>query len=307
MILYRWQGSARNFGDELNTILWPRLLPDFFDDDPSARFLGIGSILDRRHAGPSRKLVAGAGYGGYEGTPTLDHAWDIRWVRGPRTARTLGLPPAAGLGDPAALLPFTNLIPSVPRSGVGFMPHFESVAGGAWTKVAAAVGVRLIDPRGDPLAIAKAIGGCEVLLSEALHGVIVADTFGVPWIAIQPLAPVHRAKWHDWADTLNLRVAFQHLSASSLWERARHSRLAQFHAGRALLETYRHRWPDLGSRSFLDQAAGALSRAAASTPQLSGRSALDRSQSQMLGCLDQLRRAYLRPGGGSAYHRSRPG
>ena len=46
MQLFAWEGDARNFGDELNRLLWPRLLPDFFDDDPAELFLGIGSVLD---------------------------------------------------------------------------------------------------------------------------------------------------------------------------------------------------------------------------------------------------------------------
>ena len=80
MILYRWQGAARNFGDELNTVLWPALLPGFFDDDPAERFIGIGSVLDRRHDNSCRKLVAGAGYGGYQCPPALNDGWDIRFV-----------------------------------------------------------------------------------------------------------------------------------------------------------------------------------------------------------------------------------
>ncbi|MEI7710471.1 MAG: polysaccharide pyruvyl transferase family protein [Rhodospirillales bacterium] len=180
MILYRWQGAARNFGDELNTVLWPTLLPGFFDNDPAARFLGIGSVLDRRHSGGCLKLVAGSGYGGYQQLPTLDAGWDIRWVRGPRTAQKLGLPISVGLGDPASLLPTTGLVPAYKPHRIGFMPHFESAAGGAWAAAAEANGIALIDPRDDPLAVASAIASCHVLLSEALHGAIVADALGVP-------------------------------------------------------------------------------------------------------------------------------
>ena len=105
MLLYHWRGDARNFGDELNLLLWPRLLPGLLDDDPAELFLGIGSVLDARHARDAVKLVAGAGYGGYAPLPVLDARWVIHWVRGPRTACQLGLAPAYGLGDPAMLLP----------------------------------------------------------------------------------------------------------------------------------------------------------------------------------------------------------
>ena len=105
MQLFFWRGEARNFGDELNTLIWPRLLPNFFDDDPAEVFLGIGSILEAGHAARALKVAAGAGYGGYAPAPTLDASWVVHWVRGPRTARRLGLPESYGLGDPAMLLP----------------------------------------------------------------------------------------------------------------------------------------------------------------------------------------------------------
>lgn len=301
MILYRWQGTARNFGDELNTVLWPVLLPGFFDDDPTSRFLGIGSVLDRRHNGAGRKVVAGSGYGGYQGLPKLDGAWDIRWVRGPRTARKLNLPAALGLGDPASLLPHTNLIPARKPCRIGFMPHFESAAGGAWDRAAAASGITLIDPRGDPFAIAAAIAGCHVLLSEALHGAIVADALGVPWVAIEPLAPIHRPKWQDWADTLDLTIRFQRLPASSLLERARVSGLTAFHAGRCLLDRHAEPLRHVASDWFIERAARSLHHAAMAAPQLSCRAALDRCQSRMLEQLHTLRRAPLHPYPGSAY------
>ena len=122
------------------------------------------------------------------------------------------------------------------RRTVGFMPHFESLGRGAWHAAAVAAGVRLIDPSGDPAAIIAAIAGCRVLLSEALHGAIVSDALRVPWIALRPLVPVHRAKWHDWAASLKLRIAFHRLAASSLPECLHASPIAACRSGRTLLD-----------------------------------------------------------------------
>ncbi len=295
MMLYRWQGAARNFGDELNTVLWPRLLPDFFDDDPATQFLGIGSILDCRHTAACVKLVAGAGYGGYEPLPKLDGSWQIHWVRGPDTARQLGIAPGLGLGDPAALLPLAGMTGAgvgvgvgVGGNDIGFMPHFESLEHGAWQEASALAGIRLIDPRGDPIAIIAAIRACRMVLSEALHGVIVADALRVPWVAIEPLVPIHRPKWQDWAATLDLRIDFLRLPSSSLLERARGSGLADYHTGRRLMSRHAERLRDLGAERFLAQAATALTIVARATPQLSEAWALDRCQGRMMECLSAL-------------------
>ena len=306
MQLYRWRGAVRNFGDELNTVIWPLLLPDFFDDDPAELFLGIGSVLDARHDAAAVKLVAGAGYGGYQAPPVLDASWIVHWVRGPRTARILDLPETCGLGDPAMLLTFPG---DGGARSLGFMPHFESLLRGAWAEATAAAGITLIDPRDDPAAILAAIGNCRMLLSEAMHGVIVADAMRVPWVALRPLAPVHRAKWYDWADSLGLRVRFHKLAASSLPERLYASPLASSHRGRRVLDRAGNVLARAARRRFIERAARSLAAAAAAPSQLSTASSLDRCRSRMLERLDALRRnprhpaaSSLRPQGSSAYH-----
>jgi succinoglycan biosynthesis protein ExoV len=289
MQLYHWQGTARNFGDELNTLIWPCLLPAFFDDDPAEIFLGIGSVLDARHAAGAVKLVGGAGYGGYQALPALDARWVIHWVRGPLTCRLLGLPERRGLGDPAMLLPYLGWARPARGDAVGFMPHFESLSRGAWTAATEAAGVRLIDPTGDPAAIIGAIGNCRVLLSEALHGVIVADALRVPWVALQPLVPVHRAKWHDWAAALRLRIEFRPLAASSLPERLHALPLSATWSGRRLLSRSVAALNCVARDRYIDAAARALTRAMMAAPQLSDPAALDRCQAQMLDRLRMLR------------------
>jgi succinoglycan biosynthesis protein ExoV len=288
VILYRWRGTWNNFGDELNTILWPALLPGFFDEDPAVRFLGIGSVLDQRHPPEAIKLVAGSGYGGYEREPRIDQSWIVHWVRGPRSAAVLGLPPSLGLGDPAVLLPTALGLSAVAGQDIGFMPHFESAARGAWHQAAEQAGMRLIDPRDDPLTVLRAIGRCKVLLSEALHGVIVADALRVPWVAIRPLARIHRAKWGDWADTMDLHPRFRDVPASTLSEWAGASTLGSRHATRAWLQRQNHHLERLTPDRLVARASQALRRAASADPQLSSDAALNRCRSRMLDAVHAL-------------------
>ena len=157
-----------------------------------------------------------------------------------------------------------------------FHATFRSLDRGAWPEAATAAGLRLIDPRGDPSAIIEAIASCRVLLAEALHGAIAADALRVPWIALRPLVQVHRAKWHDWAAALDLRVAFHDMAPSSLLERLHASPLAASRSGRNLLDRSSDLLRRMARGRFIEVAARALARAAKAVPQLSKATALDR-------------------------------
>jgi len=192
------------------------------------------------------------------------------------------------LGDPAVLVPRALELPAAHGKDVGFMPHFESAAWGAWPQVAALAGVRLIDPRDPPMEILRSIGHCRLLLSEALHGVIVADAMRVPWVAIRPLAQVHRAKWWDWADTMELRPRFRALPASTMLEWAETSRLRAFHTTRVWLGRLEHRLANMTSERLITQASRALRLAVSASPQLSTDLTLDRCQSRMLDAVHAI-------------------
>ena len=303
MKLYVWRGDRPNFGDALNDWLWPALLPGFFDEQDAELVLGIGSVLDSRHDPTRFKIVLGAGYGGYERLPRIDHSWAIHWVRGPQTARQLGIDPALGLGDPAMLWPFAaatrNMPGDRPRSPVGgqvgFMPHFDSLDRGPWAEAAYAAGIHLIDPRSDPPQILAEIANCRLLISEAMHGAIVADTLRVPWIAVQPQAAIHRAKWQDWAGALGLRIRFQHLPPSSLYEWASVSRIASCRPVRKVMRHSAGALRRLGARRLMEGAAGALRRLVDGPGQLSELAALQRCQERMLARLEAARRDPRRP------------
>jgi succinoglycan biosynthesis protein ExoV len=46
LFYYQRADKLRNFGDSLNPWLWERLLPNFFDGDPSTTFVGFGTLLN---------------------------------------------------------------------------------------------------------------------------------------------------------------------------------------------------------------------------------------------------------------------
>lgn len=295
MKMFAFSGRAPNFGDELNHWLWPRVLPDFFDQDDSVRFIGIGSTIYDSHPAASRKIVFGAGYAGYSALPTLDASWDIRFVRGRRTAATLGLDESLAVGDSAILIRSVDLPRPEKRYDAAFMPHFESLEHGSWQQVAERAGVHFIDPTWPVERVLGDMMASRLMISEAMHGCIVADALRVPWIAIEPLDPNHRAKWQDWASVLDLDIAFSRIGPSNLIEWV----MARFWSNRRVIYAMRRRKAMLarfGGDTLLPGAVAALKRLKGSAGQLSPDAAIERATARMVEEVARLRRDY--PGSG---------
>jgi len=270
------------------------LLPEFFDDDPRVLFIGIGSNLGHSFPPASKKIVCGTGYGGYQSPPTIDDTWDIRFVRGPRTAQVLGLDPRLALGDSGTLVRAVgSALPAAAEHHVaGFVPHWESALRGAWESVCAEAGVHLIDPRGPLQDVIAEIRGCDVLVTEAMHGAIVADALRVPWVPFMP-GPTHRFKWFDWAESQGLDLHFA-AGARSTW--LEHASVAL--EGRARLQAFVGAkglpMRSFGSGFLRAHACAAVTAAAASPPFLSSDARLEATTDAMLVCLDEVRRRYPR-------------
>lgn len=289
MKLTYFRGDEPNFGDELNATMWRSLLPpDFLDEDDSELFLGIGSILWDYHPPNKIKHVMGSGYGGYTPPPNVkDGSWTIAWLRGPLTAARLGVDARLAITDAAILVRATPL--PAPAAGVGaaFMPHFESTARGNWAEVCRLAGVTYLDPRDDPQRLIAQIRGASVLVTEAMHGAIVADALRTPFIAITPAHPMNRAKWLDWAQSVQLDLRRTDLAASSLREAyVKVTGLrGQGARSRALFDS-----PLLAplQRSVVHRAASKLQRIAERTePQLSADATMEQLTSR---CLEALHR-----------------
>lgn len=199
--LYGWH---ENFGDALNYWLWPRLFPGHTDGD-DALLLGIGTVLSTNVPDrPSRKFVLGAGAGN-DPLPRVTSEWTFLGVRGPRTAAKFGLPSEVAITDSALLLRSQLGMASDRRHAVSFMPHIISADSEEWLNIAHDVGVHYVDPRGSIDDVLRDIRESELLVTEAMHGAIVADAFRVPWIRVQS-GEVHAPtfKWLDWTESLGI-------------------------------------------------------------------------------------------------------
>lgn len=275
MLLYYHKDPLGNFGDDLNPWLWERVLPGQFNGelahDPKGRdrtsdgealFVGIGTLLNGSVPPRVPKIVFGSGTG-YGDPPHLDATWDIRCVRGPLTARALGLAPALAVTDPAVLVRTLDLGLAPEPRDAAYMPHCGSARAVDWRRICEAAGLRYIDPQWPVQQVLDGIRASRMLFTEALHGAIVADALRIPWVPIAASPSVLAVKWHDWCQSVGLDYAPQRLPA--VWGARNAPALARLRsaakgaAARMLLQSIvRRARPALSAQHRLDQVTAEL-------------------------------------------------
>lgn len=206
MKVYYYKDAVGNFGDDLNSWLWDSLLPDFFDQNESVQLSGIGTIINTAMPKANRWVVFSSGVGyGYPPYDFGNHSWDILCVRGPLTAKVLGLSKDKYITDGAALL---NTIPDYKplseseRSGVIFIPHHHALLSGNWEKVCNVAGVEFVNPQWDSKIVIDKIRKAKLVLADAMHAAIIADAMRVPWIPVLTSPQINTFKWLDWTQTI---------------------------------------------------------------------------------------------------------
>lgn len=206
--------TGKNFGDALNPYIFHHFLPGFFDDNPEETFFGIGSILGFELAKDvKRKIIFSSGYA-YGNIPEIDSSYDFVCVRGPLTAEALKLPATTAVADGAILLQFMDIPRPKKKYKFSFMPHWGSEQKySKWPEVCAAADIHYISPMQDKDFVLQEILKSEVIIAEAMHAAIVADTLGVPWIPVKAYPTINEFKWNDWAASLNLEFKFTQLPA----------------------------------------------------------------------------------------------
>jgi succinoglycan biosynthesis protein ExoV len=290
--LFYYKGQIQNFGDDINPWIWDNVLPNFFDDDDSELFMGIGSILYDSLPENKKKIVFGSGYGGYSAVPKINDSWKFHFVRGKLTAKALGIDEKLAVGDGAILIRSCIDIRSpVKKHKVSFIPHWESTLYGAWDKVCAHAGINYIDPCLSTHETLNAILESEFVITEAMHGAIVADAVRTPWIAIRPIQPEHHMKWHDWVSVLDVELKPFSIPGSSATEWL----TGNFHANKKFVGKVRSKNRYINRffpQAFIESASRELAKIAKYAPTLSTDRSIETAHERMLEKVHELKSIY---------------
>jgi hypothetical protein len=206
----RYYSPTNNFGDALNRAgLWESVVPAFADLAARYDVFGIGTLLSRRFVGESArkpKVVLGSGCG-YHTAARADASWRVAWVRGPLTAHICDVRRDDALTDPAYLLPFAR--PDLPwrshgRAGTVLMPHIDSDARADFRYLAQLLGFKYVAPTEPLEAIVAAFGAARRVVTESLHGAILADMLRVPWTPLVTHKRINTFKWRDYCASIDV-------------------------------------------------------------------------------------------------------
>ncbi|MFC2150062.1 polysaccharide pyruvyl transferase family protein [Calditrichota bacterium] len=213
MRLFYCRHFSWNFGDELNPWLWEKVLPFQFDLSVNGWiFIGIGSILNWPGKYP-KAVVFGSGFG-YRQVPKgfsehIKKNWKIYCVRGPLSAKKAGLDSKLAITDSSILIhryftPDTTVQNSQHRISV--IPHWITATQEAesLSKYCMELGYRMVDPRRSVDEVLQDIANSERIVTESLHGAIVADALRVPWTPLHLVGNHHTSvfKWRDWCKSM---------------------------------------------------------------------------------------------------------
>jgi len=219
MKVYYWNGK-KNFGDLLAPLLIKRFchLDSEWSEAKDSELVIVGSILE--HLPPGWVGVT-AGAGLLHEQSSFVTTGKVLAVRGPLTLKRIRGPKLyvgpepylnnTVLADPGLLA--DELVGDQDKIyDLGLVPH--------WTDktleqnpIFKKYNPKIIRVDDDPIEVIKQIGQCKKIVSSSLHGIILADAFGIPRrIEIPPKALTHihqeggLFKWMDYSESINMKL-----------------------------------------------------------------------------------------------------
>lgn len=193
-----------NFGDAINPYLIDRVfqVPVKWAPRSRADFCGIGSILQGfskyKTRGPIIKMFHAPltiWSSGFIGAPKTKERFfrkiEVSAVRGIYSKQRLEIllkrPVDCPLGDGGLLL--SHLLEKQPEKkyALGIVPHVSDFTNPLLQQIKDSIKHSvIIDMSARPLQVLKQLAECETIISSALHGLVTADSLGIPnkWIEV---------------------------------------------------------------------------------------------------------------------------
>ncbi|WP_298679684.1 polysaccharide pyruvyl transferase family protein [uncultured Lentibacter sp.] len=203
--LYWWDAKP-NFGDVLSRIVtgYASGRAVVHAQPRDAELFAVGSILqfakrvwgkDTRPA--HRPVIWGTGMMGALRNDFVAHV-DIAMLRGPISAALLGVK-TESFADPGVLTAEALGERPVREDKVGLVLHHAQLGDPRVTALLQAQpALHYIDVQQSPEQVCREIGRCAHVISSSLHGLIVADSYGVPNTWLDPMQH-GRLKYYDYA------------------------------------------------------------------------------------------------------------
>ena len=226
------RSNRLNFGDDLNPWLWPKLIGDCLREDDNIIFFGIGTILSqdtyKKCLSAAEKIVVFSSGAGDKPVPVMDKKWKVYCVRGPRTAKKMGLSPDCAIADGAYLIRTLNIPKPEKKHRVAFIPHHRSESYVDWEDICTTAGIHFVSPMQPVDRFLSDIQSCEKVITEAMHGAITADALRIPWVPARFAPDFCEEKWLDFFESVNVSPAIVQLpmlyqKRQPAWRLIRHS------------------------------------------------------------------------------------
>ena len=210
--LHWWVGEGPpNLGDELGSIIFERVYGTGFEHSSifEADLVTVGSVLQtvvtsKRIADREKPLhVVGSGLMWQMALERIPDSVRIHSVRGILSKNALERTESAlvPIGDPGLLVPrLTDAVPTG-SAKMAVIPHRNKVLHQGLRRHFDTIGVEILDIRTKDLdTFCQKMCEYEFILSESLHGLIIADAFGIPnaWLRLNEIHKGGSYKFYDY-------------------------------------------------------------------------------------------------------------
>ncbi|MCO6178865.1 polysaccharide pyruvyl transferase family protein [Ciceribacter sp. RN22] len=211
----RRRNGATNFGDDISPILVSHITGREVHHATVSRcdWAAIGSIIEMIAERRIKRVLHGRflpiqiwGSGCLRGGDNISRIFtNVLAVRGEHTRERLACPRDLPLGDPGLLFNRLHQPASTKRYKWGITAHYTDADSPLLKKIVEQTPNSLLIPLDiDPMDTLRLIGECEHIASSSLHGLVAADSFGIPnWrIALGDRIAGGNYKFEDYASAI---------------------------------------------------------------------------------------------------------